>query len=216
MNATPTAVSIQDFNRALRGLAAAVSPAEKLYAGLLRENVEDVVAHAFPLYSRRLGPDSVRRQADDFLRRHHASRPAHHQIATEFLLFMQPRLPAAQRQLLEYEWTLFQAEIDEARVEESMAAPASPDARLTRNPTLVCIQLDLPAENLQGPFAVFRDARHRVWQKPLTPLDARLLALLDQPRAYAELASAAGVDAARLRDWIDAAAALGLIRSQPA
>ncbi|WP_199152728.1 putative DNA-binding domain-containing protein [Chromobacterium sp. ASV23] len=217
MNAHSTLEAGRRFNRLLRAPqtdAGELTPAIKLYRDFLRSNIEEVVKHVFPLYVSQVDSSTLRRQVDGFLAHHSASAPEFHHIATEFLVFMQPTAPAALRQCLEYEWVLLKTEIDPAVVEPPSGEPLD-DAVLSLNPTLTCIELDLKAAGLSGAFAIFRDARHQVRQKPLNRFDRHVLAGLETPRGYASLkAACAMADAAPLRQWLLDTIATGLVQTR--
>lgn len=207
MNATS---DIENFSRRLRdGPAALDEGSIELYRQFLRGNIEEVLTHVFPLFCASLSALELRRRIDEFLAEHASSSPEFHHIATEFLCFAQPRLPADLRQCLEYEWVLFSVEIDDAVVTPPSAGDVTERSVFTLNPTLSCVEIQQDCAGLAGPYAIFRDSRHRVVQKPLAGFERRLLETLRTPCAYPALRAAARPDV--LSAWLNEAAAIGLI-----
>jgi hypothetical protein len=157
------------------------------YAGLLRDNVLDVLRCSFPRFSALVPQSRLERLAAGFMAGHRAGRPQFHHIATEFVAYAQglDDLPTRWLCLLEYEWTLLAAEIDPGLVPG--AATIDPAAAATRhlaaNPTLRVVALPFDAERPDAPpgegrphvYAVYRSSRHAVLVQRLGLADRLLL-----------------------------------------
>ncbi|UTH73513.1 putative DNA-binding domain-containing protein [Chromobacterium sp. IIBBL 290-4] len=205
---------IECFSRQLRTRAAKPpSPSVELYREFVCGNIEEALTQVFPLFCEQTGEDQLADMVDAFLAEHGAQSPAFHHIATEFLCFMQTRLPLPLRQCLEYEWVLLRAEIDDADVRPPSDSPLPGSAALALNPTLICIELQLSGIGLDGAFAIYRDARHQVAQKPLSQLDRWMLGKISQGAMPNELIAQSALDAATIRGWLSDAYAAGLINT---
>ncbi|MEO7470235.1 MAG: putative DNA-binding domain-containing protein [Sphingobium limneticum] len=183
---------------------------DSLYGRLLRENVADVLACTFPLFSARHGAPQVIEAVDQFVAGHAAAHPQFHQIADEFVLFAQTRLglTAPLLALLEFEWALLAVEIDPARV------PAPNTGTPDLNPTLRTLLLPFdPADKdcrTGGPFpyAAFRTSDHRIVTLPLGRLDCLLI---EQFRSLTALSPRRDAEDRAVATWVAQALTTGLL-----
>lgn len=161
------------------------------YGALVRSGAYELVSTMFPRFLARRGHDAVLDDIDRFFRGYGARSAPYIQMSTEFVRFMLSRLPAApERVLLEYEWMLFDAEIDEAVVPAIQAGPMP--TRLRINPTTrwLATPFDVLASGAvfdghrqegQGSYAyaIYRTAGHRVLTQPLGERDVAELRRFD-------------------------------------
>jgi hypothetical protein len=175
-------LEIERFCRAVRHGEGGV------YSALLRENVLEVIRLSFPAFAARLGPVAVEEFASSFMREHGATLPRFHELATEVLIFAQDTegMDETARCLLEYEWSLLAAEIDDRCVPPRSASPPSlndPDTGYTLNPTLRIVALPfaihaVDRERIAGEkhvYGVYRSPEHVVISQAFDRLDAVLL-----------------------------------------
>lgn len=180
------------------------------YASLLRSSAADVVRSVFPLFTTRRGAAVLAHDVDDFVRHGVALEAQFTHLPTEFLRYMSNRLddPVA-RTLLEYEWTQFAVEIDEAHV-----LAAKTGVGILVNPTLRVVGLPFAlGQKLEAlildegvpPFvyAVYRTAAHLVVTRLLNGIDIHMLQRLTNGYDCSSDVGAA--------DWTDAAIESGLI-----
>lgn len=87
------------------------------YGELVRANAQELVATMFPRFTRHRGAERLCQDIDAFYKCFGAARAEFIHLATEFVRFMQPRLPLGiGRPLIEYEWMLFDVEVDKTAV----------------------------------------------------------------------------------------------------
>ncbi|WP_458737033.1 hypothetical protein [Pseudomonas chlororaphis] len=156
-----------------------------LYGELVRANAQELVATMFPRFTQHRGVERLGQDIDAFYKCYGATRAEFIHLATEFVRFMQPRLsPGIERPLIEYEWMLFDVEVDEATVPCPHGEGAPRPTRLRLNPTVrwLATPFDLHADDRlveqallhhDAPFAyaVFRTFDHRVVTQRLSNLD---------------------------------------------
>ena len=89
------------------------------YSEFIRDNVFGVVTNTFPLFSSQFSHLQLEQMVDSFVAKHAAFEAEFHQIASEFVQFVQKDESASSGTvslqhlaLLEYEWVTFCVEID--------------------------------------------------------------------------------------------------------
>ncbi|WP_448102602.1 hypothetical protein [Luteibacter jiangsuensis] len=161
------------------------------YGALIRSGAYELVSTMFPRFVARRGHDAVLDDIDGFFRGYGARSAPYILMGTEFVRFMLPRLPATpERVLLEYEWMLFDVEIDEAVV-PAVEAGVVP-TRLRINPTArwLATPFDVLADDALSDvhrqegrgsyaYAIYRTAEHRVLTQPLGERDIAELRYFD-------------------------------------
>ncbi|MGH8431178.1 MAG: HvfC family RiPP maturation protein, partial [Solimonas sp.] len=102
----------------------------QIYRELFYNNIEDCLANAFPVL-RRLSPDAAwHARVRDFYARHQCHAPQFHQIAEEFLHYLDeergehPDDPPFLRELAHYEWVELALAIAEAEIGDVIADAA--------------------------------------------------------------------------------------------
>ncbi|WP_348748170.1 hypothetical protein [Pseudomonas rhodesiae] len=159
------------------------------YGELVRVNAQELVTTMFPRFTQYRGDECLRQDIDAFYKCFGATRAEFIHLATEFVRFMQPRLPQGiGRPLIEYEWMLFDVEVDKTPVPR-------PDRQQTRRPTHVYLNptmrwlatpFDLYADDQQTArallnhdapyaYAIFRTFDHRVMTQRLSNQDIAAL-----------------------------------------
>lgn len=215
---SPDAAAPARLREEVAGLASqARRDPSDLYGQLLRENVAGAIRSSFPAVARMAGKAVVVRAADAFVAAHPASRPQFHQIATEFVLFVQgqPVLPSALMPIIEYEWVLLQVEIDPAALSDDAAGSTDAAGPVTANPTLRVVMLPFDPALIDAndslkpapprPHGVYRTREHHVLTRPLTVSDCLLLDRLEQEEAMTSRGLAEAVEPSLLPlvpDWI--------------
>ncbi|AYC04625.1 HvfC family peptide modification chaperone [Vibrio cholerae] len=189
-----------ELTRSIRSLAEHNEPPSR-YREFIQENIYSVIKHTFPLFCAQLNQQSLCTLADEWLVRHGATEPEFHQIASELLQFIQQHngyhinmnLSAEQIALLEYEWIVFNAEMDTAHVLDFKVCwddvAAQPQGFcLQLNPTLKLIEVPFvvhpesvtffthPQERVC--YGVFRHATHQVVSQKLRDLDIALIQMI--------------------------------------
>lgn len=153
----------------------------KHYSDFARKHIREVIEQTFPHFHRHSRPSDLTEYADAFVRQHHAIEPEFHQIATEFVRFMQhyslknPILLS----VLEYEWVLFSVSILPDIILPSVPIfldkSLESDYLVYLNPTLYCLEVpfllshqDLTLTHETTHFyGIFRNAKHEVHYKSL-------------------------------------------------
>ncbi|MGR5065195.1 HvfC/BufC family peptide modification chaperone [Photobacterium sp. DNB22_13_2] len=170
------------------------------YHDLIKSNISSVISQTFPLFSKYASETELKVWCRDFLLNSHALEPEFHHIATEFVRFMQsgnhtltPHLIA----LLEYEWVIFNAEINTEVVPVTKLAVSNitsetmlSNCDIEINPTLQLIEVPFLVANndikfineheLLVAYAVYRNSSHQVLSQPLNMIDRLILAALCQ------------------------------------
>jgi hypothetical protein len=123
-----------EFARHLRDPDSAPAPdgieARRLqvYRELFYNNVEGLLAAAYPVIRRLLGDERWHGLVRDFYREHRATTPLFPEVSRELLRFLQARMEAGAEQpdflleLAHYEWAELALELDEAELEPSPPA----------------------------------------------------------------------------------------------
>lgn len=157
------------------------------YGPLIRAGAHELVSMMFPRFVKRRGHDALVRDIDTFFREFGAGRAEYIQMGTEFVRFMLPRLPGGtERVLLEYEWMLFDVEIDEAMVPEvrddrlPVSCRINPTVRWLAAPFDLLSDAEpddaLPPGHSRYAYAIYRSADDRVSTHPLGARDIAELA----------------------------------------
>jgi len=180
---TSFALNIQAFTQDIRTNRC------RHYSDFVRQHIIDVIQQTFPHFSSHHNIETLTQYADTFVRQHHAVDPEFHQIATEFVRFMQGRSikNPALLSLLEYEWVLFTVSILPLPIFEPNTLPVNPtqcdNYYIYLNPTLYCIEVPFIVTH-KGPvfvnnsshhYAIFRHFTHAVHYKPLNPQERYLI-----------------------------------------
>ncbi|MGF1700135.1 putative DNA-binding domain-containing protein [Photobacterium makurazakiensis] len=170
------------------------------YHEFIRSNVHSVVTQTFPLFSQLITETTMEDWVTRFLLRSQAVEPEFHHIATEFVRFVQSEnrtLPSQHVTVLEYEWVVFNTEINAERVTlpavqlpKSFSAEWLFNCEIEINPTLQLIEVPFHIKNNEIDFineneplqayAVYRNTMHQVLSQPLTTNDRLILASLYQ------------------------------------
>jgi uncharacterized protein len=173
------------------------------YHEFVRDNVRSVITHTFPMFSQQLSEQTIEYWVNTFLLHSQAIEPEFHHIATEFVRFLQTHsnaLPAKVVSVLEYEWVLFNAEINPETVTlsvkhqpETVTFESLYRCTLQLNPTLQLIEVPFHVNknaiqfiNENEPsqaYAVYRNTAHQVLSQPLGMHDRIVLAPLYQQGA---------------------------------
>ncbi|AZC31829.1 hypothetical protein C4K38_3871 [Pseudomonas chlororaphis subsp. piscium] len=155
------------------------------YGELVRANAQELVATMFPRFTRHRGAERLCQDIDAFYKCFGAARAEFIHLATEFVRFMQPRLPLGiGRPLIEYEWMLFDVEVDKTAVPHPYGGDARRPTHLRLNPTVrwLATPFDLHADDRLAEqallhhdapcaYAVFRTFDHRVVTQQLSNHD---------------------------------------------
>ncbi|MFY2507821.1 putative DNA-binding domain-containing protein [Vibrio pectenicida] len=183
------------------------------YSEFIRDNVFGVVSNTFPLFCDLFSCIQLERMIDVFVAKHDAFEAEFHQIATEFVQFLQKDqsndtyfVSQQQLALLEYEWVMFCVEID--TIYDSLPSFSMQDLagnhqfhvtstlKLTQVPFL--FHRDsvtfLTSDRHSVFYGVFRNKDHQVVSQRLRNVDIALIQLLvDQP----------GLTSAQLQQAVD-------------
>lgn len=156
-----------------------------LYGELVRANAQELVATMFPRFTQHRGVERLCQDIDAFYKCFGAARAEFIHLATEFVRFMQPRLPSGiGRPLIEYEWMLFDVEVDKTAVPRPHGEGARRPTHLRLNPTVrwLATPFDLHADDRLAEqallrhdapcaYAIFRTFDHRVVTQRLSNHD---------------------------------------------
>ncbi|MBB3240224.1 hypothetical protein FHW68_001715 [Pseudomonas sp. Tn43] len=159
------------------------------YGELVRVNAQELVTTMFPRFTQHRGAERLRQDIDAFYTCFGATRAEFIHLATEFVRFMQPRLPPGiGRPLIEYEWMLFDVEVDKTPVPRPYGQEARRPTQVYLNPTLrwLATPFDLYADDQQAAqallnndapyaYAIFRTFDHRVMTQRLSNQDIAAL-----------------------------------------
>ncbi len=166
----------------------------KYYKRFIFANIEGVIKQSFPYFFSCVKDDIMVKLIENFILHHHSFEPEFHQIATEFVLFVQKKCQDTLKNILivilEYEWSLFYAEINPAFVElsnqHSLGLNNINNFRIFINPTVHIIQLPFlvpnhteqlyniflmsfcPIEYGEFFYVIFRNSNHNVLIQELT------------------------------------------------
>ncbi|RSD32214.1 putative DNA-binding domain-containing protein [Vibrio pectenicida] len=171
------------------------------YSEFIRDNVLSVVNATFPLFYAQFSRQKLDGMVDGFVTKHGAFEAEFHQIATEFVHFLQKDksnstnfVSSQQLALLEYEWVTFCVEIDSISGKMSYFTPKEvvEDDCLQVNPTLKLTQVPfllhqdsvtfLTSDSHFVFYGVFRNQDHHVVSQRLRDVDVALIQMLiDQP-----------------------------------
>jgi len=175
------------------------------YGELVRVNAQELVTTMFPRFTQHRGAERLRQDIDAFYKCFGATRAEFIHLATEFVRFMQPRLPPGiGRPLIEYEWMLFDVEVDKTPVPRPDGQEARRPTHVYLNPTVrwLATPFDLHADdqhaaqallNHDAPYAyaIFRTFDHRVMTQRLSNHDiAELSSFKDGERLISPKESA--------------------------
>ncbi|MGD8111689.1 DUF2063 domain-containing protein [Vibrio sp. TRT 17S01] len=210
------------------------------YGEFIRENILGVVTNTFPLFCSEFDSKQIEKMVDDFVVLHGANEPEFHHIATEFTLFViQERcrsrysclISSDQMALLEFEWVLFCAEIDELDTAHfnGKTVPMEQNYTLLLNPTLRLLQVPFLLheksvtflENRHYPvfYAVFRNHHHVVISQRLREVDVALIQRLQPPftLTFAQLQQYTAQRLVRfcLVEWVQYFNELGVLATRP-
>ncbi|MDK9735838.1 putative DNA-binding domain-containing protein [Vibrio sp. D404a] len=132
------------------------------YSEFIRDNVLGVLHNTFPLFSQQVSHRQLQTLVDEFVVAHDASEPEFHQIATEFVSFIQhatdsintsslnacQELTSDQLAVLEFEWCAYCVEIDSTPqplpltcVGDLLAAEQQQKQGLVTNKTMRLVQV---------------------------------------------------------------------------
>ncbi|AQS37885.1 hypothetical protein Sps_02733 [Shewanella psychrophila] len=197
----------QRLTQAIRHQSMTTNKADvTLYREFIIDNISDVISNTFPLFSFSLGVKNKEKLALDFLYNHPSIEPEFHNIATEFVRFMQGynAISHILLSLVEFEWVIFNTEINPLSIKHSEIIPELNDFNeqevyIYLNQTLQCIEVpfsidqamvgfcNLKPERLS--YGIFRNIRHQVLWQELTLIDRFLIGYLNQvmPVSYSAL-----------------------------
>jgi len=198
---------IQQFTHAIRHQGAATNKLNiARYRGFIIDNISNVISHTFPLFSFSLGDKNKESLVLAFLNSHPSMEPEFHNIATEFVRFMQNHNETSHilLSLLEFEWVIFSTEITPLIANHSDAMPEldnlkDRDVDIILNPTLQCVDVPFSINQMTVGFCplipgrfsygIFRNKKHQVLWQALTLIDRFLMGYLDHdiPTSYATL-----------------------------
>jgi len=196
------------------------------YCDFIRGSLHEVLEKTFPLFSSQLSKQNKERYIEIFLRTHKTQDPEHHHIATEFVRLMQKQVDLSVHalSLLEYEWVLFSVEISPKIVFPQPILTIEidffiSDAEIICNPTLICVELpfklngdNYTPNNEVVAYAIYRNSKHEILYKTLTPQEQRLMSKLSDSLsvsarnllpAFSDCCSTASLASWLLRNHID-------------
>lgn len=175
----------------------------QIYRELFYNNIEDFLAHAFPVL-RRISDDAVwHARVRDFFARHRARQPQFHQVAEEFLRFLDevrgehPDDPPFLRELCHYEWVELALSVSELELPAQNAdAGAAPGDLLAGRPLVSplawMLAYEYPVHRI-GPdclpetspaaptyLIVYRNRQDAVKFMEINAVTARLMQLLEE------------------------------------
>lgn len=171
------------------------------YREFIRNNIFSVITNTFPLFCAQFTEENLYVLTDEWLKTHCATEPEFHQIATEFVQFIQQRdsdassiSPSAwQIALLEYEWIIFSTEIDITDWSVSKVCWDDVEARqdvfgIQLNPTLRLVEVPflvhpksvtfLTQKRKTVCYGVFRNTSHHVVSQKLREVDIALIQMI--------------------------------------
>ncbi|MCG7488723.1 DUF2063 domain-containing protein [Vibrio sp. Of14-4] len=207
------------------------------YSEFIRDNVFGVVTNTFPLFSAQFSHLQLEQMIDGFVAKHAAFEAEFHQIASEFVQFLQKDEGASSGTvslqhlaLLEYEWVTFCVEIDAVsdnfselsrkEVTESDSLQVNPTLRLTQVPFL--LHQDsvtfLTTDRHSVFYGVFRNQEQHVVSQRLRDIDIALIQMLINKPDLTSAQLQQRVNHSNIRfnamEWVQNFSELGLIKVQ--
>ena len=171
----------------------------QIYRELFYNNIEDCLAGAFPVL-RAITPDEAwHARVRDFYARHRSESPQFHQIAAEFLRYLEeergehPDDPPFLRELAHYEWVELALDVaEESLVEPQDIAADGLDAAPRLSPLAWSLAYEWPVHLISGDFQpqqppeqptyvlVWRNRADQVRFMETNAVTARLLQLIEE------------------------------------
>ena len=207
------------------------------YSEFIRDNVFGVVTNTFPLFAAQFSHLQLEQMIDGFVAKHAAFEAEFHQIASEFVKFVQKDESTSSESvslqylaLLEYEWVTFCVEIDTVsdnfaefsrkEVTESDSLQINSTLKLTQVPFL--LHQDsvtfLTTDRHSVFYGVFRNQEQHVVSQRLRDIDIALIQMLiEQPDLIsAQLQQRVNQSNIRFNamEWVQYFSELGLIKVQ--
>ncbi len=164
-----------------------------LYHHLLSGALGEIIQTCYVRFFQCLTTEYAESLIYDFLAMHSCVQPAHHQLPTEFLRFLQTTtLPLFLKKIAEYEWLEFTAEISTmpSRDKEYPLALITTQI-LMLSPSVSLVELPFDLERLSPDFIpipearlyyrlIYTDSQGRVKHRHIQPYLARLIQLFQQ------------------------------------
>jgi len=172
----------------------------QIYRDLFYNNIEDCLASAFPVL-RAISPDAAwHARVRDFYARHRCESPQFHQIAAEFLRYLEeergehPDDPPFLRELAHYEWVELALDVAEAEIGEPAASAGSDElaGAPCLSPLAWSLAYDWPVHRIAADFQpqqpsespvyllVWRNRADQVRFMETNAVTARLLQLIEE------------------------------------
>ncbi|MPY22987.1 DUF2063 domain-containing protein [Shewanella psychropiezotolerans] len=177
-----------------------------LYREFIIDNISDVISNTFPLFSFSLGVNDKEKLVLEFLYHHPSTEPEFHNIATEFVRFIQGynAISPILLSLIEFEWVIYSTEINPLTIKHSEVMPELNDFNVQEvyiylNQTLQCIEVPFSIDQAMVGFChlrpdrlsygIFRNIKHQVLWQELTLIDRFIIGYLNQvmPVSYSEI-----------------------------
>lgn len=145
---------IELFSKAIRQQPKQKST--RRYHEFVCENIVGVIENTFPLFSGTQSADDLNQLANEFIYYHSATEPEFHQIATEFVQFIQNKVELMPRllKLIEYEWVTFNVEIAMIRTDETHSSWEE----ISAQPNAFTLSCNAVMQLIEVPFLVEEDA----------------------------------------------------------
>ncbi len=174
----------------------------QIYRELFYNTIEDCIANAFPVL-RAITPDAAwHARVRDFYARHRSTSPQFHQVAEEFLRFLEeergehPDDPPFLRELAHYEWVELALGVAEEELDPPSGAVDLLDSAPRLSPLAWSLSYDWPVQRISPDFqpeapdgqpvylVVWRNREDTVRFMEINAVTARLLQLVEeQPEA---------------------------------
>ena len=172
------------------------------YHDFIWGNVHSVINQTFPMFSQQLQEDELNNLVTAFVEHSHAIEPEFHHIATEFVRFIQsghPTLTAELKTLLEYEWVIFNTEINTEEVKANKVNISGKlllaEYKILLNPTVTFIQVPFSINDNEVTFhkgneerqayAIYRNMKHQVLSQSLGYYDRYILEVVSNQSSIA-------------------------------
>ncbi len=169
-----------------------------IYESLIYNNIEGFIANAFPVIRQLYSDDNWHDMIRDFIIQHQSETPLFHEIAREFLAYLNTERdndndPPFLAELAHYEWvelalSILDVECDKADVKDELIL----DTLLMTAPAAWSFAYQYPVHQISEDFQpvstnhipvfllIYRNAHDNVTFLELNPVSARLIDLLNQ------------------------------------
>jgi hypothetical protein len=206
MSQQPSFIETQyQFSQAIRDPENAPIPEDieqrrmAIYQDLFYNNIEGFIANAFPVLRQITTDESWQAMIRDFMQKHHCSTPLFHEIAREFLTYLDNERstdndPIFIKELAHYEWVELALSVSDAEVKpfKIQQGQDSLSFTFTTSPVAWTLPYHYPVHLISPEFQpeqaneqplfllVYRNHDDGVTFLELNPVSARLIDLLNQ------------------------------------